>query len=221
MTDQTPNPAGGRKPTGPRASPIRLVMPIAIGLVVGSAIYYGYQWWSHRAPAKQVTADAPGDPDLDKPTADDCAMARLAASAVHAAGDDKRWQTGAGVTTMSLIAHTKVVNPADYAGFADDEAASVNSRAPADWRWCPGMAAFVGGLGWSAMGSDYGVAGLALGRPGLNKAGDEAKMFESFNAPKETDGAPMLAKGPWLVTLHKAPNGAWQVTARDDLKKFY
>ena len=31
----------------------------------------------------------------------------------------------------------------------------------------------------------------------------------------------MLAKGPWLVTLHKAPNGAWQVTSRDDLKKFY
>ena len=31
----------------------------------------------------------------------------------------------------------------------------------------------------------------------------------------------MLAKGPWLLTLHKAANGAWQVTSRDDLKKFY
>jgi hypothetical protein len=200
---------------------MRFVWPIALGLVVGSGLYYGYILWSHHKTGPQAAADAPGDPDMDKPTADECAMARLAASAVHAAGDDKRWQAGAGVTTMSVIAHSKVVNPADFAGFADDEAASLNSKAPGDWRWCPGMAAHVGGLGWSAMGSDYGVAGLALSRPGLNKAGDEAKMYESFNAPKEEGGAPMLAKGPWLVTLHKAPNGAWQVTSRDDLKKFY
>src|SRR5579864_6078677 len=86
VTDQTPNPAGPKKPTGPRASPMRFLWPIALGLAVGSAIYYGYGWWSHRAPAQQAAADAPGDPDLDKPTADECAMARLAASAVHAAG---------------------------------------------------------------------------------------------------------------------------------------
>jgi len=200
---------------------MRFVAPIALGLVVGSAIYFGYIWWSHHKGAAQAVADAPGDPDLDKPTADECAMSRAAAAAVHAAGEDKRWEAGAGQTTMSLVAHSKVVNPADFAGFGDDETASLNSKAPGDWRWCPGLAASIAGLGWSAMGSDYGVAGLALGRPGLNKAGDEAKMYEAFVAPKEEGGAPMLAKGPWLVTLHKAPTGAWQVTARDDLKKFY
>jgi len=200
---------------------MRFVWPIALGLVVGSAIYYGYIWWSHRGAAQQAAADAPGDPDMDKPSADECAMARAAAGAVHAAGEDKRWEAGAAVTTMSLVAHSKVINPADFAGYADDEAASLNSKAPADWRWCPGMAAYVGGVGWSAMGSDYGVAGLALGRSGLNKGGDEAKMYEAFVAPREEGGAPMLAKGPWLVTLHKAPSGAWQVTSRDDLKKYY
>ncbi len=122
---------------------------------------------------------------------------------------------------MSLGDHSKVINPADYAGIPDDEAANLNAKAPADWRWCPGMSAFIAGFSWNAMGSDYGVAQLALGRPALNKAGDEAKMYEAFTAPKEAGGPLMLAKGPWLVTLHKAANGAWQVTARDDLKKFY
>jgi hypothetical protein len=200
---------------------MRFVVPIALGLVVGSAIYFGYIWWSHQKAGAQAVADAPGDADLDKPTAEECAMARAAAAAVHAAGDDKRWEAGAAQTTMSLVAHSKVINPADFAGFADDEAASLNSKAAGDWRWCQGLAASVAGLGWSAMGSDYGVAGLALGRPALNKAGDEAKMYEAFVSPKEEGGAPMLTKGPWLVTLHKAPTGAWQVTARDDLKKFY
>ncbi len=221
MTDQTPNPAGGGKPAPPRSSPMRFVLPIALGLVVGSIVYYGYIWWSHHKTGPTAVADAPGDPDMDKPTADECAMARAAAAAVRAAGDDKRWEAGAAQTTMSLGAHSKVINTADFAGFGDDESASLNAKAPADWRWCPGMAASVAGLGWSAMGSDYGVAVLLLGRPGVNKAGDEAKMYEAFAAPKEAGGAPFLAKGPWLVTLHKAPTGAWQVTARDDLKKFY
>jgi hypothetical protein len=220
MTDQPPTPAGARK--APRPSPFRFLLPIALGLGAGSVVYFGYMWWSHHGAGQRAAAvDAPGDTDMDKPSADECAMARAAAAAVHAAGDDKRWEAGAGATTMSLIAHSKVVNPADFAGFGDDEAASLNSKAPADWRWCAGMAAYVGGLGWSEMGSDYGVAGLALGRPGLDKAGDEAKMYEAFDAPKEAGGAPMLAKGPWLLTLHKTPNGAWQVTSRDDLKKFY
>jgi hypothetical protein len=28
----------------------------------------------------------------------------------------------------------------------------------------------------------------------------------------------MLARGPWVVTLHRGANGAWQVTSTDDLK---
>jgi hypothetical protein len=200
---------------------MRFVLPIALGLVVGSILYYGYTWWSQHKGGAQAAADAPGDADLDKPAADECAMARAAAAAVHAAGDDKRWEAGAAQTTMSLGAHSKVINTADFAGFGDDESASLNAKAPADWRWCPGIAASVAGLGWSAMGSDYGVAVLLLGRPGVDKAGDEAKLYEAFAAPKEEGGAPFLAKGPWLVTLHKAPTGAWQVVKRDDLKKFY
>ena len=46
MADQTPSPA--TKPAKPSSSPMRFVVPIVLGLVVGSAIYFGYQWWAHR-----------------------------------------------------------------------------------------------------------------------------------------------------------------------------
>jgi hypothetical protein len=218
MTDHPSNPTG--KPAKPKASPMRFVVPIVLGLIVGSIVYYGYQWWTHRGPAQQPAEALAGDPDLDKPGAGDCAMARSATTAVHAAGDDKTWESGAGVANMTLAAHSKVINPADFAGISDDEADNLNSKAPADWRWCPGMSAFVSGFGWNAMGADYPVATLALGRPAVNKAGDEAVMYEAFMAQKAS-GVLGLAKGPWLVTLHRGPNGAWQVTKRDDLKKFH
>ena len=202
---------------------MRFVVPIVFGLIFGSIIYFGYQWWTHRgASSTQQPAEAlAGDPDLAKPAADDCAMAKAAASAVHTAGDDKQWESGSGVTSITLGDHTKVINPADYAGINDDETNNLNSKAPGDWRWCPGMSAFISGLGWNAMGSDYPVATLALGLPALDKAGDEAVMYESFMSTKGGDGVLGLAKGPWLVTLHKGPNGAWQVTKREDLKKFH
>jgi cbb3-type cytochrome oxidase subunit 3 len=220
VTDQPTTPPTGRKP-GPRGSPVRLVLPIVLGLIVGSIIYYGYIWFTHRQSGQQQPAEAQaGDADLDKPAADECAMAKAAATAVHAAGDDKRWEAGANVTSLSLGDHSKVVNPADFAGFSDDEAANLQAKAGADWRWCPGMSAFVSQLGWNAMGDDYPAATLALGRPALNKAGDEAKMWEAFLAEKP-GGMLMVNKGPWLVTLKKGPNGAWQATSRDDLKKYY
>lgn len=220
MTDQTPNPA--TKPAKPSSSPMRFVLPIVFGLVAGSIIYYGYQWWTHRGAHAQQPAEAlTGDADLAKPVADDCAMAKAAASAVHTAGDDKQWESGAGVTGMTLASHTKTINPADFAGITDDESTNLNSKAPADWRWCPGMSVFVSNFGWNAMGADYPVATLALGLPAVDKAGDEAVMYESFMAQKADSGVLGLAKGPWLVTLHKGPNGAWQVTKRDDLKKFH
>jgi hypothetical protein len=200
---------------------MRLVWPIALGLLAGSAIYFGYQWWTHRGPAPQPAEALAGDPDLAKPAADDCAMARAAASAVHAAGDDKQWEAGAGVENLTLAAHSKVFNTADFAGISDDEATNLNGKAPGDWRWCQGMSAFVGGFGWNAMGADYPAATLALGLPAVNKTGDEAVMYEAFMAQKSGSGTLGLAKGPWLVTLHKGPNGAWQVTKREDLKKFY
>jgi hypothetical protein len=214
MTHQPDN--AGRS-AGPRRSPFRLLAPIALGLIIGSALYGGYVYWSQQK-SRQAVADAPGDADMAKPAADECAIARAALTAVHAAGSDKAWQTGAGIQEMSLAAYSKVINPVDVPGYSDDEADNLRSKAAADWRWCPGMAAFVGGLGWRPMGGDDAIAVLALGRPGLSKAGDEARVYEAFLAPRGDSGVLRLARGPWLVTLHKGPNGAWQVTATDDLK---
>jgi hypothetical protein len=220
MTDQPNDPTSAGKPAGPRPSPMRHLMPIALGLAVGSALYFGYMYWSHHHTQQSAPA-APGDADMAKPSADECAIARAALAAVHAAGSDKAWQTGAGVTAMSLAAHSKVINPADVSGFSDDEAEDLQGKAAADWRWCPGMATVVSGLGWSPMGGDEDGAVLALGRPGMNKAGDEARAYEAFLAPREDKGnVVMLARGPWLVTLHKGANGAWQVTSTDDLKRY-
>ena len=221
VTNQTPDPAGGRRAAGQRASAIRLVTPAVLGLAAGSAIYFGYMWWTHQAAARQAAVAAAGDPDMDKPTAEECAMARAAASAVHASGDDRRWEAGAGVDTMSLGAHSKVINAGDFAGFTDDEADNLRGKAAADWRWCPGMSTFVTGLGWSQMGIDYGVAELGLGRPAIDKADDEGRMYEAFIAPKGEGGMLMLTQGPWLLTLRKGPDAAWRVTSRDPLKKYY
>ena len=38
----------------------------------------------------------------------------------------------------------------------------------------------------------------------MNKAGDEARVYEAFMAPNAEHAASLkLARGPWLVTLHK------------------
>ena len=215
MTD---NPTTAGKPASARRSPFRLLAPIALGLVVGSALYGGYMYWTQHK-AQQALADAPGDEDMAKPAAQECAIARAALAAVHGAKSDKAWQAGASVHEMSLAPYSKVINPADFAGYTDDEADNLRSKASADWRWCPGMAAFVGGLGWSPIGpGDNGVAVLGLGRPGLNRTGDEARVYETFLSPN-AGGALHVTRGPWLATLHKGPNGAWQVTATDDLKR--
>jgi hypothetical protein len=206
------------QPPGGRRSPFRLLMPIALGLLFGSAVYGGYYFWTHHK-AQQSLADAPGDADMAKPSADECAIARAALTAIHAAGSDKAWRTGVGASESSLVDESKVINPADVSGYSDDEADNLRAKSAADWRWCPGMAAFVGGLGWSPMGDDN-TAAVALGRPGMNKFGDEARAYEAFVAPKpDSGGVLLLARGPWLVTLHKIPTGAWQVTSTDDLKR--
>jgi hypothetical protein len=208
----------GRAATAKR-SPFRILWPIALGLVVGSALYGGYNYWSHQQSQQKALAAAPGDADMDKPAAEECAIARVALTAVHAPGSDRAWQTAASVSEMSLAAHSKVINPVDVPGYGDDEADDLRSKSAADWRWCPGMTAFVSGLGWTQMGGDDVVAVLALGRPGLNKTGDEAKVYEAFLAPRGDSGVLRLARGPWLVTLHRSPAGAWQVASTDQLKR--
>jgi hypothetical protein len=198
---------------------MRLLATIVAGLLVGSALYGGYMFWTHHK-AQQALVDAPGDEDMAKPAAEECAIARAALASIHAAGSDKTWQKGVGVTEMSLAPYSKVINPADVAGYTDEEADNLRSKATADWRWCPGMAAAVGGFGWKPIGpGDNGVAVLGLGRPGMSKAGDEARVYEAFLSPSATTGALHVTRGPWLATLHKGPSGAWQVTATDDLKR--
>jgi hypothetical protein len=209
VTDQ-PKPKSGR----PRSSPFQLLAPIALGLVVGSALYAGYMYWAHHTAQQKALAAAPGDADMAKPAPEECAIARAALTAVHAAGADKAWRTHAAADEMSLATHSKVINPVDVPGYTDAEADDLRGKAAADWRWCPGMTAFVSGLGWSAMGSDDYMAALALGRPGLSKDGDEARLYEAFLAPKaEADGGLMLSSGPWVVTLHKGADGTWAVAS--------
>jgi len=187
-------------------------MPIALGLAVGSALYYGYTYWSQHKTQEQALTAATGDPTMAKPAADECQVARAALAAIHAAGADKAWLKGVGQDEISLAADSKVINPADVAGYTDEEADNLRGKAAADWRWCPGLGSFVAGLGWKPMGGDDPIAVLALGRPGLDKA---------FMAPNPDTGVLKLANGPWLVTLHKAANGAWQVTATDQLKRAF
>jgi hypothetical protein len=219
MTDQSDKPAKPGRPAGPKRSPFRLLAPIALGLVVGSALYGGYYYWSHQQSRQQALAAAQGDADMARPTAEECAIARAALSAIHAGRAEKAWQTGAGVSEMSLGTDSKVINPVDVAGYSDEEADNLRSKSAADWRWCPGMTTFVSGLGWTQMGGDDVVAVLALGRPGLNKVGDEARVYEAFMAPRGDSGILRLAGGPWLATLHRGPNGAWQMTSTDALKR--
>jgi hypothetical protein len=164
----------------------------------------------------QTVADSPGDPDLAKPSADECQIARAAIGEIHVAGRDARWRS-AGSTNMSVRTNSQVINPADFPAYNDDEEADLLGKGPVDWRWCAGMGAFLGGLGWKPMGADEDVAAaLGLGRPAVNKAGDEAKVYETVSAL--VDGGMRLAAGPWIATLRRGPNG-WQVTSTDAAKK--
>jgi hypothetical protein len=203
--------------SGPRASPLRYLWPAMLGLVLGTASFAGYVYWT-QGQARQV-AERVADPAVAKPAADECAIAQAALSAIHASGDDKRWRASVRDSTMTLTARSHVINPADVPGYADDEADNLRGKVAADWRGCAGLGVFVRSLGWSAMGGDDNIPELGLGRPGVNAAGDEAKVYEAFAAPLGPNGAPVLARGPWLVTLHRDAGGAWRVTATTDLPR--
>ena len=218
MADQSGGPKRVRKRAGGQMSPGRLVLPMALGLIAGTGAFAGYLIWSGMKTQHTLEA-APGDPDLAKPAAVECAIAQAAVSAIHGAGDDKRWEAGAGVKEISLRATSQTVNPSDVPGYSDDEIADLRGKTTADWRACPGMGAFVRGLGWAAINPDESVANLAMGRPGVNTAGDEAKAYETFVVPDADEGSLKLAGGPWLVTLHKDPGGAWHVTSTTALPR--
>jgi len=196
---------------------IGFLWPLLAGLTLGT-VAAGYIFWSHGQA--QHVAETVGDPGMPKPAAEECAIARAAMAAVHASGDDARWTAGAGWKTMTLRAHSQVVNPSDLPGYSDDEADDARGKVKVDWRTCPGMAGFVRSLHWAPLSADIDSAELNLARPGLNKADDEAKVYEVFTAPTpvdETADSPRQKRGPWLVTLHHGADGGWQVTATDDL----
>jgi hypothetical protein len=216
-----------------RSTPARYIWPALIGVALGTAVG-GYLFWSHGR--SQQAAETVADPSLDKPSPEDCAIARAALAAIHASGDDARWRASLG--PLTLKARSQGVNPVDVPGYADDEADNLRGKTIADWRGCEGLGGFVrslgcktiadwrgceglGGfvrsLGWSAMSGDEGIAEVGLARPGVNAAGDQAMVYEMVGAPRQdAGGALMLARGPWLVTLHR-DGVAWRVTATTDI----
>ena len=195
-----------------RSTPARYIWPALIGVALGTAVG-GYLFWSHGR--SQQAAETVADPSLDKPSPGDCAIARAALAAIHASGDDARWRASLG--PLTLKARSQGVNPVDVPGYADDEADNLRGKTIADWRGCEGLGGFVRSLGWSAMSGDEGIAEIGLARPGVNAAGDQAKVYEMVGAPRQdAGGALMLARGPWLVTLHR-DGVAWRVTATTDI----
>jgi hypothetical protein len=203
-----------------RRSPIGFVWPIVLGLALGTATFGGYVYWTH-VQTQRTLETAPADPQLAKPSQGECAIAREALIAIHASGDDARWRSGVGVATIALRTRSEVINPIDFPGYyGDDEAENLRSTSAADWRWCPGMATFLHGLGWSPMSPDEDTAELGLGRPAMNAAGDEAKVYEGFFAPN-ADGGVTLRRGPWLATLRRGANGTWRLSATTDLKRVH
>ena len=196
-------------------NPMRHFWPILLGIVVGTLLYAGYSLWT--GAKEKAVAAATADPTLDKPTAQECAIAEAAARAVHASGDDRRWIASVGDEAITLDERSHVANLVNAPDVTDDEADSIRHKAAADWRWCAGMGDFVHGLGWKPMGGEEAIPELGLGRPGVDAAGDEARLYEAFIAPDPATGAPLQKGGPWLVTLNRAPAGAWQVTGRTEL----
>jgi hypothetical protein len=202
----------------PHRGPLRFAVPVILGVVLGSAAFGGYVFWS-QGKAQHV-AETVGEADMAKPAADECAIARAALAAIHASGDDARWPASVGATAMTLKTYSPRVNPVDVPGFSDEEADNLRSKTTADWRWCAGMGDFVRGLRWRPMGADDSSALLGLARPAMNAAGDEAKLYETFAAPPaEGDTHAPLRRGPWLVTLHRNAGGAWQVESTTALSK--
>jgi hypothetical protein len=200
-----------------RPALLRHLWPILLGLAFGTALYAGYSLWTGQQV--KVAAAAAADPDFAKPAADECAIAEAVITTFHASGDERRWLAGVGESAITLEEHSHVANLVNAPGITDEEADDLRHKAAADWRWCSGMGAFVHGLGWKPMAGAEAIPELGLGRPGLDAAGDEARMWEAFVSPEAETGAALLKGGPWLVTLHRSAGGAWRVTGTTDLPK--
>lgn len=204
--------------TRPRAPTARLaeVWPVLAVMLLILGGLGGYALWS--GARERDEAASATDAGLDKPSAAECAIAEAAMDAAHGAGADARWAARAGGGEFALRPHTGIVNPVDIPGYSDDEADNLRGKGEGDWRGCVGMGAFVRRLGWAPLGGDADAPQLGLGRPALNTAGDEAKVYETFAPPAGDGEGPRPKSQHWLETLHKSRSGArWQVTASTNL----
>jgi hypothetical protein len=198
----------------PAGVPPGLLIPLVLGLVLGTAVAI-YAFWSHTHD--QHLAETVADPGMGGLPAQECAIAKAAIAAFHTSGQDARQSASVGAKEMTLKAHSLVVNPTDVPGYDDDEADDVRGKPKADWRACAGMGDFVRGLKWIPLSDDIDSAELSVSRPGVNTAGDEAKVYESFSGPTpDNHDATRETRGPWLLTLKKGANGTWVVAATAD-----
>src|SRR5579871_4082255 len=168
MADQRDRSTGERRLTSRGASPSRLVLPLLLGFLAGTAAFAGYLYWSNQR--SQRAAETATEPGLAKPDPADCRIVQAALAAIHASGDDVRWRASLG--PLTLKSRSQGINPVDVPGYTDDEADNLRGKISADWRGCAGMGAFVRGLGWTAMSSDEDIAEVGVAPPGVNAAGD-------------------------------------------------
>jgi hypothetical protein len=162
--------------------------------------------------------EATGDAALARPDPAECAAAQAAIGALQASGEARRRLASVGAKQLRLRGFANSVS--GYLDLASEEAADSKAKGDGDWRACPGLGAYERSLGWGLMGGDDPLAEIGLSRVSIDKAGDEAQLFEVFT-PQPDYGAGRHDKGRaaqaktvnWLVTLRRAaPDAPWKVT---------
>jgi hypothetical protein len=147
-------------------------------------------------------AESFGDRRLQKPTADECQIAR-ALVRDHRDRDLKALlrSVGAGDEKMELRA------------FAWH---SSGARIPPgmDWRNCPDLGPFVRAMGLARLASGETGPALYISRAAVNPAGDAATVRETFRAPKEVQRQAVMRV--WTVELRRGPDGVWRPVRRTD-----
>jgi hypothetical protein len=187
---------------------------LLIAVCVAGAVGYGL-WDGGRVRHK---TESVGDAALARPAPAECAAAEATIGALRASGEERRLLASVGAKQLRLRGFANSVS--GYLDLAAEEAADSKTKADGDWRACPGLGAYERSLGWGLMGGDDPMAELSLSRVSVNKAGDQAQVFQLFT-PQPDYGAGRHDKGRaaqaktlnWLVTLRRAsPAAPWRVT---------
>jgi hypothetical protein len=83
-----------------------------------------------------------------------------------------------------------------------------------DWRNCRGLGAYVRSMGMARLASgDIGPA-LYISRAAANPAGDATTVWETFRAPRDRHGQPVVRA--WTVQMRRGPDGVWAPVRRMD-----